>query len=532
MNDVVHVAASAEAEWPDYAIQLARLAAIVESSDDAIVGKTLTGQIQSWNAAAARIFGYSAEEVIGQPITLIIPPELQDEERHILERVRRGERIDHFDTIRLTKDGRRIPISLTVSPVRNPRGVIVGASKIARDISERARSEQALREGERRKDEFLALLAHELRNPLAPIRYALATIRKTGLSLEQQRHAQDVIERQVAHMSRLLDDLLDVSRITRGKLELKKSRTELTALLGTAIEAARPILDAKRHTLSLDLPNQAVRLDADPVRLAQVFSNLLINAAKYTDSGGHIQLRAVADGSEIVVSVRDNGIGIAADMMPRLFTLFAQADSALERSESGLGVGLSLVRGLVTLHGGRVEAHSDGPNLGSEFTVRLPLGVPTPERSDSEAPADRSAGAVGLKVIIVDDNKDAADACAMLLELSGHHVQTAYTGRRALELAETFRPHALVLDIGLPDVNGYELAQRIRALPWGRHTVLIAVTGWGQEQDRHRAFEAGFDHHLTKPVEAEALEALLQSLGGKFQPDALDPAPPPGPAAG
>jgi len=268
------------------------------------------------------------------------------------------------------------------------------------------------------------------------------------------------------------------------------------------------------------------------VRLAQVFSNLLINAAKYTDAGGQIQLRAVADASELVISVRDNGIGIAADMMPRLFTLFSQADSAIERSESGLGVGLSLVRGLVALHGGRVEAHSDGPDRGSEFIVRLPLGVPAAELSDSEVPADSSPGTAGLKVIIVDDNKDAADACAMLLELGGHLVQTAYTSRGALELAETFRPHALVLDIGLPEVNGYDLAQRIRALPWGRHAVLIAVTGWGQEHDRHRAFEAGFDHHLTKPVEPQALEALLKSLAGKFQPEGPGPAPPPGHAGG
>jgi PAS domain S-box-containing protein len=685
-------------EEPDSYVRLALLAAIVESSDDAIVSKTLDGRILSWNAGASRIFGYTAEEVIGRSITIIIPPELLEEEQRILENVRGGRRIEHFDTIRMTKDGRRIPISLTVSPVRDSRGVIIGASKVARDVSERKRAEQALleserrleaeaealaklndlstrlwrsrslnegldeilgavidllgadkgniqlldaegsklsivaqrgfepdfleffgevsatddsecsralrsgqriliedvetdgseapfrvlartagyrsmistplmsadgaalgmvsshfrlihrpseqelrrldlylrqasdfierckleqelqqseealRDADRRKDEFLALLAHELRNPLAPIRYTLAANRKSGRTPEQRKRAEEIIERQVTHMSRLLDDLLDVSRITRNTLELKKNPTELTLVVGSAIETARPILDTKHHTLSVDLPKQAVRLEADAVRLAQVFSNLLINAAKYTDPGGHIQLRAAREGKEIVVAVRDNGIGISADMMPRLFAMFSQAQAALGRSEGGLGIGLSLVRGLVTLHGGSVEAHSDGPGCGSEFIVRLPAGTPVEKPADIEVEADASAAGAGMKILVVDDNRDAADACAMLLELSGHHVQTAYTGRRALELAESFRPHALLLDIGLPDLNGYQLAAKVRAAPWGRGIILVAVTGWGQEEDRRRAFDAGFDHHLTKPIAAETVEALLQSL--------------------
>jgi two-component system CheB/CheR fusion protein len=509
----------------DYSIQLARLAAIVASSDDAIVSKTLDGLIQSWNAGATRIFGYQESEVIGKPITIIIPPELQDEERRILAMVRHGERVDHFDTIRLTKDGRRIAISLTVSPVRDSQGTIVGASKVARDISERKAAEQALRESElrlraseealldadRRKDEFLALLAHELRNPLAPIRYALAANKKQGRTPDQQRRAEDVIERQVTHMSRLLDDLLDVSRITRGTLELKRSPTELTLVVGSAIETARPILDAKHHTLTLDLPQQAVRLDADAVRLAQVFSNLLINAAKYTDPGGRIALRATQVGNELVVAISDNGIGISEDMKPRLFTLFSQAQSSMGRSEGGLGVGLSLVRGLVSLHGGSVAARSDGLGKGSEFIVRIPVGAAT-EHPENDAAADVPVPGAGLKILVVDDSRDAADTCAILLELSGHHVQTAYTGQRALELAESYRPHVLLLDIGLPDLDGYQLAKKIRSTPWGRGTVLIAVTGWGQETDRRRAFEAGFDQHLTKPIAAETVESLIQSL--------------------
>jgi two-component system, chemotaxis family, CheB/CheR fusion protein len=509
----------------DYSIQLARLAAIVASSDDAIVSKTLDGLIQSWNAGAERIFGYEESEVIGRPITIIIPPELQEEERRILDLVRHGERVDHFDTIRLTKDGRRIAISLTVSPVRDSRGTIVGASKVARDISERKAAEQALRESElrlraseealldadRRKDEFLALLAHELRNPLAPIRYALAANKKQGRTPDQQRRAEEVIERQVTHMSRLLDDLLDVSRITRGTLELKKSSTELTLVVGSAIETARPVLDAKHHTLALDLPQQAVRLDADAVRLAQVFSNLLINAAKYTDPGGRIALRASQLGNELVVAISDNGMGISEEMKPRLFTLFSQAPAAMGRSEGGLGVGLSLVRGLVSLHGGSVAARSDGPGKGSEFIVRIPVGAAL-EYPEIDAAADVPVPGAGLKILVVDDSRDAADTCAILLELSGHHVQTAYTGQRALELAESFRPHVLLLDIGLPDLDGYQLARKIRANPWGRGAVLIAVTGWGQEADRQRAFEAGFDQHLTKPIAAETVESLIQSL--------------------
>jgi two-component system, chemotaxis family, CheB/CheR fusion protein len=519
-----------DGEAIDYSVQLALLAAIVASSDDAIVSKTLDGHILSWNAGATRIFGYQTDEVIGKPITIIIPPELHEEERRILERVRSGQRIDHFDTIRLTKDGRRIAISLTVSPIRDSHGTIVGASKVARDVSERKAaeealrvselrlraSEEALRDADRRKDEFLALLAHELRNPLAPIRYALAMNRKEGRTPEQQRRAEEIIERQVTHMSRLLDDLLDVSRITRGTLELKKNPTELTLIIGSAIETARPILDAKHHVFSLDLPEEAVRLEADPVRLAQVFSNLLINAAKYTDPGGQIQLRASQQGGEVIVAIRDNGMGISHDMMPRLFMLFSQAPSALGRAEGGLGVGLSLVRGLIALHGGNVKALSEGPGRGSEFIVRIPVGAPleTPEIEATDVPVPGA----GLKILVVDDSRDAADTCAMLLELSGHHVQTAYTGQRALELAETFRPHVLLLDIGLPDLDGYQLAKKIRASAWGRGTVLVAVTGWGQEQDRRRAFEAGFDHHLTKPIAAETVESLLQSLGPVPQP--------------
>jgi CheY-like chemotaxis protein len=313
-------------------------------------------------------------------------------------------------------------------------------------------------------------------------------------------------------MTHLLDDLLDVSRITRGSIELKKSTTDLATVIASAIDAARPAIDGKQHDLSLDLPVRPVYLAADAVRLTQVFSNLLINAAKYTDPKGSIRVQAVRVGNELAISIRDNGIGITPEMLPRLFTLFSQARSTLDRSEGGLGVGLALVRGIVTLHGGRVEARSAGLNQGSEFIVHLPLGttVQAPVEVASAAKARTPNG--GLEVVVIDDNQDVADSCATLLELSGHRVRTAYTARRGLELAEGLQPEVMLLDIGLPDMSGYELATTIRATPWGRETILVAVTGWGQEADRERAFRCGFDHHLTKPIATDALESLLQSL--------------------
>ena len=507
----------------------AQLAAIVESSDDAIVSKTLDGIIQSWNSAAVRIFGYTAEEAIGQRITLIIPDDLHGEERGIIAQLRAGKRVEHFDTMRITKDGRRIPVSLTVSPIHDDKGRVIGASKIARDISERRRAEEALRATEealrvanQRKDEFMALLAHELRNPLAPIRYALAASRKHGASAEQRERSQEIIERQVTHMSRLLDDLLNVARITRGTLELRITTLEFTTVLGTAIEAARPFLDAKQHSLSVELPTEAPRLNADPIRLAQVFSNLLINAAKYTDPGGKIRVAASIEGDMLVVAIRDTGIGISPQMMPRLFEMFTQAQDALDRSQGGLGLGLALVRGIVQLHGGSVSARSEGEGRGSEFTVRLPLGRAS-RAPQTGAQAASLSGAERLKILVIDDNEDAAEMCATFLELAGQDVRRAYNGRSALALAEAFRPRVALLDIGLPDISGYEVARALRRAPWATNLLLVAVTGWGQDQDKQRALDAGFDHHLTKPIEPDELERLLQSIAHRAPPGAVAP---------
>jgi len=499
------------------------LAAIVESSDDPIVSKTLDGVIRSWNCAAERLFGYSAEEAVGQPITLIVPPERLQEEADILARLRRGERIEHFETVRVAKSGCRIDVALTISPILDASGAIVGASKIVRDITERKvseqrqqriiaelrRAEEALREADRRKDEFLAVLAHELRNPLAPIRYAVALARK-GRAQSRQRQAQGIIERQVEHMSRLLDDLLDVSRITRGTLILRRSSIDLASVISAAQESARPLIETKRHTLALKLPEKPIRLVADPVRLAQVLANILINAAKYTDPGGRIELEAAREGCDLIVAIRDNGIGISAEMMPKVFTLFAQAAPALERSEGGLGIGLSLVRGLMELHGGTVSAHSRGTGHGSEFVVRLPIGNPADQPADA-APVrpPASARTKSLRLLVADDNRDSAATCAALLEAAGHEVSVAHSGGEAFDLACRLEPDVLLLDIGMPELNGYQLAQRIRDTDWGRRAVLIAVTGWGQEEDKRRALAAGFDRHLTKPIDPDGLESVL-----------------------
>jgi CheY-like chemotaxis protein len=362
------------------------------------------------------------------------------------------------------------------------------------------------------------LLAHELRNLLAPIRYAIAAMEKPDRTSAQETYALGVMRRQSTQMSRILEDLLDVSCFARGEVELRKSSTELTVILGTAIEAARPLLDGKQHTLSVELPNDAVRIWGDATRLIQVFSNLLINAAKYTDLGGRIELRAAQEFQHVVVSVRDSGIGIAKETIPRLFTLFGQEARARGRSQGGLGIGLALVQGIVDLHGGTVEVLSDGPGRGSEFLVRIPLGAPHDEHPSAGELAIAAEG-LGLKVLVVDDNKEVADTCSMLIELSGHQVQSAYTGTHAIELAESLRPHVILTDIDLPDIDGYEFARRIRATDWGHAVVLVAITGWGEEEHQRQALAAGFGHYLTKPIDPKTIESLLETLALEFARD-------------
>jgi len=769
----------------------ARLAAIIDSSGDAIVSKSLDGTIQTWNAAAERLFGWSAQEIVGRSILTLIPPEHRDEEDMILGRIRGGRQAELIETTRLTKDGRRIPVSVRVSPVRDAEGAVIGASKIVRDLSDlvaardalarekellattlssigdaviatdvegrvtflnpvareltgwseedaagrplpeifrivnestraevenpalravrfgvvvglanhtvlvakdgaehaiddsaapiRARdgdvigsvlvfrdvgerrrgdaererlraqlaatvqelqavfetvpvqiwlgdasctrfrgnrraceehglpydaepssdgfapelpsgfhsevegrevpreempmrvaartgrpvhhfeydavhpdgrrktfwanvaplfaesgavrevvgsfidvttlraAERALREADQRKNEFIATMAHELRNPLAPIKNSTSILRIKGPRDEELIAARAVIERQVQHLSRLLDDLLDVNRLGRGKLELRKERVSLRSVLDAALETARPGIDAKRHRITFD-PIDDVALDADPVRLAQVFGNLLNNAAKYMDDRGQIWVSTRREGGDVVVSVRDAGVGIPAESLPRLFEMYAQTPLALERAQGGVGIGLSLAKGLVELHGGSISAKSDGPGKGSEFVVRLPIAAdaappPTTPSMNTPTRAHRKAG-VTRRVLIADDVRDNADTLAMMLRALGHDVHVAYDGEEAVALAGKTRPEIALLDIGMPGLSGYEACRRIRAEPWGRDVYLIAQTGWGQEEDRRRADEAGFDRHMLKPVDCAELVVVLANLPG------------------
>jgi PAS domain S-box-containing protein len=491
-----------------------RLASLVDSSNDAIVTKSLDGIIQSWNASAERLFGYTAAEAVGSSIFLIIPADRADEERRIIAQLKAGERIEHFDTERVRKDGQIVQVSLTISPIKDATGKVVAASKIARDITKQKQLEADLREADRRKTEFLAMLAHELRNPLAPIRNALKILRLTtsprhdSADDEAVRAASEMMERQVSQMVRMVDDLLDISRISRGKIQLRRSRVELASAVDHAVEAARALVESRKHELTVVLPPQPIYLNADSTRLAQVLGNLLSNSCKFTNKGGRIWLTVERAGPEAVIRVRDTGIGIAADQLPHVFDMFTQVDTSLERAVSGLGIGLALVKTLVELHGGTVEAHSDGVGQGSEFVVRLPVLADAPEPL-REAKAHRPIATTGRRILVVDDNQDSARSLAMLLRLTGNETHMSYDGLEAVEAAARFRPDVILMDIGLPKLNGYEAARRIRQQPWNRHAALIALTGWGQEEDRQRSRAAGFNSHLVKPVDLDDLMKVL-----------------------
>jgi len=494
-RDVTEVRRAAEAR--------SYLAAIVESSDDAIIGKTLDGRIASWNRGAERLYGYSATEMIGRPLSTLVPPEHPDELPAIMERVRRGEHFDHFETQRVRKDGSRVEVSLTISPIRDAEGKVVGASKIARDITAR-------KEDERRRTEFLALLAHELRNPLAPLRSSLEVIRLAGDDREAVEQARSMMDRQLRHLTRLVDDLLDVSRISRGKLQLRKERVPLAAVVRHALDVCEGMAKQNGHDLTVTLPDEPIYVDADTTRLAQAVCNLLSNAVKYSDPGSRVWLTVRREGADAVISVRDAGVGIPAEMLPRVFDMFVQVDRTLERAQGGLGVGLSIARRLVEAHGGTVEARSPGYGHGSEFVIRLPTVRSTVhEQPEGGGPGPRLAG--GRRILVVDDNVDAAASLAMMLKIMGHEVRTAHDGLAGVEAAAASRPDVILLDIGMPKLNGYDACRRIRAEPWGRDVFIVAVTGWGQDEDKRRSLEAGFDHHLTKPAEPADLERVLSA---------------------
>ncbi len=652
---------------------MAHLGAVVMSSDDAILSKDLNGIITSWNRGAERLFGYTEHEAVGQSLMMLIPPDRLDEERSILDRIRRGEVIEHYETVRQRKDGTLFDISLTVSPIKNAQGQIVGASKISRDISEHKQLEEKLHASEtmyrrlfetakdgvlildanngrileanpfmtelsgyetaefigkelweiglfrdqpaneaafrelqqngyvrydhlplksknqqpvevefvsnvyqwdhrqvaqcnirdisdrsrlekqtqkqaselsdlhRRKDEFLAMLSHELRSPLAPISNAVQLLGlQQGSESRIQQQARNIIERQVRQLQHLVDDLLEVSRITTGRVQLRRERVSVSSIVNGAVETVRPLIEQRRHEVTISLPPEPIWLNVDAARLEQVLVNLLSNAAKYTEEGGHVWLtvelnvagtlrvpspatdgtRSTTDGTrsvpttEVLIRVRDNGVGIDPALLPRIFDLFTQAERSLDRSQGGLGIGLALVRQLTELHGGTVTAQST-LGSGSEFVVRLPV------ESDEWRVASGESGATSsltthhsplaplLKVLVVDDNVDTVLSFSMLLEAHGHEVRTAHDGLEAVQVALEYRPDIMLLDIGLPSLNGYQVAKRIRQEPSLKHIVLVALTGYGQDSDRQTSLEAGFNHHLVKPA---VLEQLLQIL--------------------
>jgi PAS domain S-box-containing protein len=494
------------------------LAAIVQSSDDAIFSNTLAGRITSWNAGAARLFGYAEEEMIGQPITTIMAPDLHDDEERILQRLGRGERIDHYETVRVAKEGRRLNIWLTASPVRDHTGEIIGVSTVARDITEQKRSEaalktseEALREADRRKDEFLAVLAHELRNPLAPLVNGLELIRHAGAGDDALQRTSDMMERQLTQLVRLVDDLLDISRITRGRFELRRAPVSLILAVENAVESCHALIASRGHEVALDLETEPLLVDGDFARLSQIFANLVSNSVKYTDRGGRIRVSVARRGAEAVVTIQDTGIGIPRESLATVFDMFAQIRSHQPRAEGGLGIGLALVRSLVQMHGGSVAVDSDGPGKGSTFTVRLPLlGVaqtrdaPVRGAGSSDVAANRKR-----RILVADDNADAAASLAMLLLMQGHETRTAADGRQAVELAATFQPDIIFMDVGMPRVDGLEATRQIRTQPWGKTMLIVALTGWGQKSDRHQTQQAGMDLHLVKPINLEGIAAVL-----------------------
>jgi PAS domain S-box-containing protein len=481
------------------------LAAIVDSSDDAIIGQTLEGRIASWNKGAERLYGYSAAEVADKPLSMLVPSELYNELPAIVERINRDETIEHYETQRVRRDGGRIDVSLTISPVRNSAGEMIGSSIIARDIS-------VQKEAIRRMNEFLALLAHELRNPLAPLRNGLEVIRLAGDDRETIDNARTLMERQLQHMVRLVDDLLDVSRISQGKLQLHKERVSLSDLVAHALEVCDRVAGDNGHDLIVEMPRESLYVDVDKTRLAQALCNLLNNAAKYSERGSKIWLTVERHGNEGTIGVKDCGIGISAESLTKVFELFMQEHRSLEKSRGGLGVGLSIVKRLIEMHDGRIQARSEGIGKGSEFVIHLPLVTSPDLQQVVTDESERPAATIGHRILVVDDNEDAATSLATMLKLLGHETRVAHDGESGFELVASFLPDLAFLDLGMPKLNGYDMAKQIRQELWGKKIVLVALTGWGQEEDRRRSEAAGFDVHLVKPIQLESLEKLLANL--------------------
>ena len=511
MKKRVHDRARAEAASQRLDEVQARLAAIVNSSDDAIVSKTLDGIITSWNGAAERLFGYSSAEAVGQSILLIIPAERRAEEDMVLGRIRAGQSIDHFDTVRRRKDGSMVEVSVTVSPVKDSRGRVIGASKIARDVTlrkrierERAAMYEEINQANRAKDEFIAMLGHELRNPLGAISSAVRLLEPTDAVSERAALARDVIARQTRHLARLVDDLLDVARVMTGKVLLERQPLDLADAVNHHVNSVRATGKMQDHVVALE--TTPVWVDADSIRVEQIVSNLVSNALKYTPAGGRITICVRPAGDQAVLTVEDTGVGIPPHLLSRIFDLFVQGERRLDRTQGGLGIGLTLVRRLVELHGGTVEAFSEGRDRGSRFTVRLKAIA---ARSHLEVGRTGVWTAARRRILVIEDNADARSILRALLEAAGHEVHEAADGPRGLELALALRPDVALIDLGLPGLDGFEVARQLRAADDRRGILLVAVTGYGSPEDRERALLAGFDVHLVKPVDPDILAGVL-----------------------
>jgi PAS domain S-box-containing protein len=536
MNSPANLVLSGPSSAPD--VIQARLAAIVTSSDDAIVSKDLNGIVQSWNEGAQRIFGYTAEEMIGQPINKLFPDDRQDEEPKILERIRRGERVDHFETVRIRKNGEKINVSVTISPLKDATGNIVGASKVARDITQLKRfmqereelleSEQAARREAERvsrlKDEFLATLSHELRTPLSAILGWAQLLRTRNLQPQKIKDGLETIERNARIQAQLIDELLDVSRIISGKLRLDVQRIDLGPVVEGAVESMRPAADAKQIDLSVMIDPKAGPVMGDPNRLQQVFWNLLSNAIKFTPRDGKVQVFVQRVNSHVEITVTDTGTGIKPDFLPHLFTRFSQADASTTRRHGGLGLGLAIVRHLVEMHGGNVRAMSPGADQGSTFVITLPLSIAYMQHNKEESPHPQAQSLAlpvqvdlsGIRVLIVDDEPDARLLVQRVLEANGAQVHAAESAQEALEILKQHRPNVLLSDIGMPGEDGYQLLKKVRnlAASEGGSTPAVALTAFARSEDRRRALLAGFQMHLPKPLETAELIAVVANLSG------------------
>ena len=507
-----------------------RLAAIVDSSDDAIVGKDLNSIVTSWNAAAERIFGYSSEEMIGRSVRLVIPEDRQDEEDDVLRRIRLGQRLDHFETVRRRKDGTLFPVSLTISPVYNDHGVVIGASKIARDVTERARADQEhrrllemARAANRLKDEFLATLSHELRTPLNAIA-GYARMMQTGLLKgDKQGRAIDTIVRNASSLTQMIEDVLDVSRIVSGKVRLTLVPVEMSQIVREAVETAQPAADANGIRVDVVVDPRGTLVSGDPDRLRQVLWNLCSNAVKFSGRGGRVQVRLKRVNNQVELTVSDNGIGISPEFLPHLFERFSQADAGINRLHGGLGLGLAISRHLVELQGGRIFAHSDGPGKGSTFRIQLPVrsaqaalteGSParpaTVDAPDMPAVPDLN----GVHILVVDDDQDALALSREILEATGAAVTTADSGPAALEKLRRGRTNVLIADLAMPRMDGFELIERVRSSEEVRVREIpaAALTAFARSEDRVRALRSGFQVHLSKPIDPAELMAAAAAL--------------------